>query len=433
MRFVYIIFSLFLLPFSVLGQVQVNSLQELLDYADKHSAEAKQALLIPKIARQDVNIQSSALYPKVNVFTSGDYYPLIPTQVIPAEVLGGAPGTYYKAQFGLPYVFQAGAELSIPVVDLEKWAQMQRAKAQYEQSQWSSKTAIERLHLQLIQQYYQLLVSREVAKLNDENIETVNELMRILNDRKDAGILDPADYNRSLNLKLSTETSDVDYKKNIQQHLNALYGSLSIPAGGSITVNGALADFKWPALQQPRTVTSRPGWQEADMKVRVSELALSESKKGALPKLNLNSRYAYNFQSKLTTGGQNVEFQTGNVGLRIDFPIFRGNYYRSMQKKSNLQLQSAILEKEKAAAALSQQQNDWYNMYVSAHSKHTIVEQKVQTTSDNLRIARLNVKEGLMEFVEFNNIFMEYNRAKMEYLQNLTDGVLYYLLSTQNF
>ncbi len=433
MRLVYIIFSLFLLPFPLLGQVQVNSLQELLDYADKHSAEAKQALLMPEIARQDMNIQSSALYPKVNVFTSGDYYPLIPTQVIPAEVLGGAPGTYYKAQFGLPYVFQAGAELSIPVVDLEKWAQMQRAKAQYEQSKWSSKAALEHLHLQLIQQYYQLLVSREVAKLNDENIETVNELMRILNDRKNAGILDPADYNRSLNLKLSTETSDVDYEKNIQQHLNALYSSLSIQAGGSLSINGLLADFKWPALQQPGTITDRPGWQEADMKVRVSELALSESKKGALPKLNLNSRYAYNFQSKFTTGGQNVEFQTGNVGLRIDFPIFRGNYYRSMQKKSNLQLQSAILEKEKATAVLSQQQNDWYNMYVSAYSKHTIVEQKVQTTSDNLRIARLNMKEGLMEFVEFNNIFMEYNRAKMEYLQNLTDGVLYYLLSTQNF
>jgi hypothetical protein len=72
-------------------------------------------------------------------------------------------------------------------------------------------------------------------------------------------------------------------------------------------------------------------------------------------------------------------------------------------------------------------------MYTAAYSKHTVVEQKVKTTSDNLRIARLNVKEGLMEFDEFNNIFMEYNRAKMEYLQNLTDGVLYYLLSTQKF
>lgn len=433
MRFVYIIFSLLMLPGAILGQVQINSLQELLDYADKHSADAKQALLLPQIAGQDVNAQSSAIYPKVNVFTSGDYYPLIPVQVIPAEVLGGAPGTYYKAQFGLPYVFQAGAELSMPVVDLEKWAQIQRSKAQYEQSKWSSKTALERLHLQLIQQYYQLLVSRELSKLNDENIETVNELMRILNDRKDAGILDPADYNRSLNLKLNTETSDVDHKKNIQQYINALHGSLSIQAGESIVIGGALGDFKWPVLQAPGVITNRPAWQEADLKVRVSELALSESKKGALPKLNLNSRYTYNFQSKFTDGGQNIEFQTGNIGLRIDFPIFRGNYYRSMQKKSSLQLQSARLEKEKAIATLTQQQNDWYNMYMSAYSKHIIVEQKVQTTSDNLRIARLNVKEGLMEFVEFNNIFMEYNRAKMEYLQNLTDGVLYYLLSTQNF
>ena len=62
-----------------------------------------------------------------------------------------------------------------------------------------------------------------------------------------------------------------------------------------------------------------------------------------------------------------------------------------------------------------------------------ILEDKVANAKDNLRIARLNTKEGVMEFDEFNNIFLEYNRARMEYLQNLADGILYHLLSTQKF
>src|SRR5688572_29092100 len=79
------------------SQLKVSSLPELLKYADKQSPVALQTNLLPRMAKQDVNIQTSALYPKVNVFGSGDYYPIIATQVIPAEVLGGAPGTYLKA------------------------------------------------------------------------------------------------------------------------------------------------------------------------------------------------------------------------------------------------------------------------------------------------------------------------------------------------
>jgi signal transduction protein with GAF and PtsI domain len=72
-------------------------------------------------------------------------------------------------------------------------------------------------------------------------------------------------------------------------------------------------------------------------------------------------------------------------------------------------------------------------LYQAAFNKHTALQEKVQNASENLRIAKLNVKEGVMEFDEFNNIFTEYNRARMENLQNLADGILYYLLSTQNF
>jgi outer membrane protein TolC len=137
-------------------------------------------------------------------------------------------------------------------------------------------------------------------------------------------------------------------------------------------------------------------------------------------------------QSKFNGSG-NVEFQTANIGLKLDVPVFRGNYYKTLQKKSNLQLQSALLEKEKVEATLTQQQKDWFSQYSAAYAKHKVIEEKVKAASGNLRIARLNVKEGLMEFDEFNNIFMEYNRAKMEQLQDLIDGVLYHLLSTQKF
>ena len=429
MRFLYAF--IFILFVSVAqAQLRVDSLSSLLKYADEHAPTAQRAKLQPQIAQKDIRLQSSTLYPKINVFGTGDYYPLIPTQVIPGELLGH-PGTYYKAQFGLPYIFTAGAEVSMPVINLEKWATLERTKAQYTQAQWNSKAQLENFHIQLIQAYYQTLVIREVLRLNDENATTVNELMRIMDARNNNGVLNPSDYNRTKNLQLDVQSSAVNYTQNLQQANSSLTALLAIK--DTVQLSETLNTFNWPLLQTEESPASRAGWQEADTKVQVAELALSESKRGALPKLSLNGRYTYNYESKFQQAGNNVEFNAANIGLRLDFPVFQGNYYRTLKQKSELQLRSAKLEQEQTHATLTQQQRDWFDQYKTAFNKKTILEERVKTTSDNLRIAKLDVKEGVMEFDEFNNIFAEYNRAKMEYLQNLADGILYYLLSTQNF
>ncbi len=429
MRFLYTLLCLLFAQASI-AQVQIDDLEGLLQYADEHGTAAQQARLQPQIARQDVRMQASTLYPRINVFGTGDYYPLIPTQVIPAEVLGGPQGTYYKAQFGLPYVFTAGAELSIPVISLDKWAQLSRARAQYRQAEWSGKAALEGYHIQLIKSYYQTLIAQEVMKLNKDNEATVVEVLHIMDERQLQGVIEPVDYNRTKNLQLDVLTASVNSRKVMEQSVNGLNMMLNTD---SVVLHEIISQFSWPLLQAEGDAANRAGWKEADLKVRASELMLSESRKGGLPKLNLNSRYTYNYQSKFETVNNYVEFNAANVGLRLDMPIFQGNYYRSLQRKSKLQLQSAKLDQEHTRAIISQEQGDWFDAYKAAFEKKTALEQKLQNASENLRIAKLSVKENVMAFDEFNNIFVEYNRAKIDYLQNLSDGILFYLLSTQNF
>lgn len=431
MRFLHSLI-LSIISVSAVAQVRVSSLPSLIEYADKHAPAALQANLSPKMSKQDVNMQASGLYPKVNVFGTGDYYPIIATQVIPAEVLNGKPGTYLKAQFGLPYVFAAGAELTMPVVNLEKWAQLSKAKSAYNQSQWNSKAALENFHIQLMQAYYQTLATKDVLLLNDENAVTTAELARIMADRYQNGVVNPSDFNRTKNLDIDVKNTSYNYIKQLQQAYNNLGAMLNLK-DDSLQLSESLTDFKWPILQQLGDVTVRPGWKEADAKLRIAEFALRESRTGGLPRMSLTSRYVYNMQSKFETTGGNVEFNTASVGVRVDFPVFQGLYYRSSINKSKLQLESARLEQERVQATLTQQHRDWFALYQAAFNKHNALQEKVQNASENLRIAKLNIKEGVMEFDEFNNIFTEYNRARMENLQNLADGILYYLLSTQNF
>jgi outer membrane protein TolC len=266
--------------------------------------------------------------------------------------------------------------------------------------------------------------------LNNENAETIAELSRIVEERFKSGIVNPSDYNRIKNLDLDIQSSAYNYQKQLQQSQNSLNALLSTD---SVELNENISQFYWPVLVGMKDASMRPAWTEAEYKHRVAELSLSESRKAGLPRMSLAARYVYNMQTKFEASNGNVEFNNANVGVRIDFPLFQGNYYRSMKHKNQFHLQYAKQERDRIHATLNQQQKDWFIAYSTAYGKRTVLEQKVKNVSDNLRIAQLNIKEGVMEFDEFNNIFMEYNRARMEQLQNLADGVLYYLLSTQNF
>lgn len=429
MRFLYIVLIL-LLTISAQAQVAIGGLDELLNFADKHSPGILQAKLQPDLARQDKRIQSSTLYPRVNAFATGDYYPILATQLIPAEALGGQPGTYLKAQFGLPYVFAAGAEASVPLINLENWAKLAKAKTSYEQSKWSSRVAQEQLHIQLIQAYYQTLVTQEVLTLNKENERTATELLRIMTERNEQGVVEPADYNRSKNLSLDVKTARIGYTQTMVQSINHLCSILNID---TIALKETIDNFDWPVMYDGATASKRPAWQEANWNVETAEMGLRQGRSGGLPELSLAGRYSYNMQTNFEPNFSNIDFNIASISLRLNVPLFQGNYYRSVKNKNKLALSVAKLQQEQTQAQLTQQQKDWEAQYKAAFEKHTVLKDKLATAKDNLRIASLNIKEGVMEFDQFNNIFIEYNKAKMEYLQNLADGILYHLLSTQNF
>ena len=421
--------------FSVLAdcQVVIHNYQELRGYADNASPTARQANIQSEVASEDVDIQASGLHPRVKAFATGDYYPVIPTQVIPAEVLGGTPGTYLKAQFGLPYVLSTGVELSIPIINLEKWAQLSRSKAQRRQAQWSARVAAENLHLQLLQHYYQVLAAAEVLKLNNDNLRTTNELMRVMEERNKVGILNPSDYNRSKNLLLDVQNTAVNYDRLLKQAYNGLKALAGISSSTTLEIRDSLSSFHWPLLDSGGDVKSRAAWNEVAAKVEVSERALKESRAGALPKLDLNGRYAYNLQTELKGPASEVTFNIASLGLRLDLPLYQGNFYRAQRNKSSLLLESAKMEQERIKAQLEEQHEGWLIAYHAAYRRNALLKHKIAITSDNLRIANLNMQAGLMEFDEYNNIFIEYNRARMDQIQNLADGVLYYLLCTQSF
>ncbi|PWT95370.1 MAG: hypothetical protein C5B52_18130 [Bacteroidetes bacterium] len=411
------------------SQVKFSSLQEVLDYADKNSVTARQAILQNAIASTDREITKSGILPKVSLYGLSEYYPVIATQVIPESIFGGPADKFQKVQFGLPFMFAAGAEVSMPVINLEKWAQLEKSKLQQTQIGWNQAAQIEALHIQLTQWYYQVLLSRAMIELNNENAKIVAQLMVVMQDRNKTGILNPSDYNRSRNLQLDVEAGGPGYAKLEVQAMNAIRSLMNVPDSVSLNISDSLNGFNWPMLSENTNIDKRPAWKEAIARVNVAEQAFTESKKSALPRLSFYGRYAYTWQIK---EAQTVSYDASTLGLRLDYTLFNGWNIRNQQKKNKLLLESSRLEQERTKSVLTQQQKDWWNCYYTAFQTKNTLENKLQVARENIRIAGLNMKEGVMEFDEFYNIFLDYVRAKLNHLQNLSDGILNYVLISNN-
>ena len=413
----------------LIAQVSFSSLEEVLQYADKNSLVTRQNKLQQEISQKDETINKSGLLPKVNVFGTADYFPIITSQVIPEAIFGGSPGKYTKVQFGLPLSFSSGVELSISVINFEKWEQLKRYRLQSQQTALTAKVNTESLHIQLTQWYYQALFTHELVVLNQHDQQVTDELLRILGERKNNGVLNPADFNRSKNLQLDIQAAGIEYEKNYQESIIVLQQLLNLPWQDSIKLNDSIAAKNLETIQSPMPVTSRPSWLEATAKLSVAEQQLKEMQKAGLPKISLNGKYTYQWQMK-PSASQHVNFDYSSVGLRFDFPIFQGSFYKASRQKAEMQVALAKTMQQQTANDLTRQESEWWNSYISSFKKRGLLRQKMTVSEDNLRIAQLNMKEGVMEFDEFNNIFREYNKAKMDYLQNFNDNIVYQLLLT---
>jgi transcription-repair coupling factor (superfamily II helicase) len=106
--------------------------------------------------------------------------------------------------------------------------------------------------------------------------------------------------------------------------------------------------------------------------------------------------------------------------------------YQSKTEVSEIDFVKAAVIEEQVKESLSKEQRDWWIALAAAQKKALVLQQKIQVTGDNLRIAQLSMKEGVMEYDEFSNIFMEDINARIDRVQNLGDATIYQLLLTQN-
>ena len=88
------------------------SLQKAIEFALQNQKDIKNALIDEQIAQKKVNEIAGIGLPQINSSFDLKEFIEIPTSLIPAEIFGGAPGTYAAVKFGTKYNSTAGIDAS---------------------------------------------------------------------------------------------------------------------------------------------------------------------------------------------------------------------------------------------------------------------------------------------------------------------------------
>src|SRR5690606_2770035 len=136
------------------AQIELHSLEDAYQLLSTNHSRLKLMQSQSSELNLDTKIQQSALLPAVRLNSNADYNLNLPVQLIPAEIFGGPAGTFQKVQFGHPWVMGAGIEVQWPVLQIEKWRDIQSAKIASAQGPLKEKLELEQLKSKVLQNYF---------------------------------------------------------------------------------------------------------------------------------------------------------------------------------------------------------------------------------------------------------------------------------------
>ena len=375
--------------FSSFGlKAQVLDLDKCLKMADTANITIRNARVDVAVSAKQIDANQSALLPKI--IYSGDYKynGIIPGQLIPAQIVGGAPGTYVVAQFGVPVNLSNTVQLNQVLYNPQLNAAIKTLRINQEVSEIQAGLTEQNVKYQLIQTYYNLQAVHKQLAFVQENIVNMNKMVLNMKAMVEQKMVIATELDK-LNITLLTlknqEQTLISTKEKTENYLKLMIGK-SINDKVEFQVEGAVQKS---ILQDQKTINAR----EIQLLQAQQRLNLVERKgilMSYLPVLSMYGTYmyGYNYRPENRYGkGINGAF----VGLKLDWTLFDGfeKYHKS---KVNL------LQRTKLEDQLDYSKKQLDVNIVNAQKQVDIQTQSLQISQEQLILSEKVQKQAKFSF-----------------------------------
>jgi outer membrane protein TolC len=400
------------------------TLGESLNLALLNGAQLKKAKLDRSGLELRLREGRSAAYPQINASVNLDYYPLLPTQLLPGQLFGMPDNTYVPAQFGQPWQLGGMINVQQPLYNESLRRGIPAAGVTRSLYDLLTNRAEEEIRFNTAQVFYQTLQTQQLLRAVNANLDKLEALQRMAELQLKNGYAIPTDVKRIRVARTNLETQ----RQNLITGISSLRQTLQFLCG--IPYDEPFEPYE----EMTNPVADSARWQNirletettTEFRLLLRNLELNKIQTHSLmaegiPSLSLYATAAYQTQR----GDPNVFNPKGRwyglavAGLKLQVPIFDG--FRRQRKAGLLKIEEDKLEEDRkqltAAKTLEYRQaRDQLNNAIRA----------VRTQTDNVTLAHeitdklvLQYKEGVAPLTDLLNAQTAHSEAETNYWQQV--------------
>lgn len=413
---------------AVYGQHQFADLPACLAYAYAHRNELQLGQMKQELRKEQSKMAKASRLPQVNAFSTLEDNVQLPVQLVPAEFVGGQPGTLAKIQFGTQYNFAAGLEASVSLWNRPLWNKLSESHLTIEKERFNQQAQKLQIAEAVALQYYLTLLMKERRAISEQNQLNNDTLYQTAQNQYAAGTIELLDFNRIKTLWLKGKQSLEQAKLNEQQQTDRLKLTLGISVEEEIVLPKlAAASQEEAILAATLPTTAYPTFHQMKLDEQLAQLNLKTEKDKRLPQIAAYARYTAQAQRNQFNFFDANEpwFGIGVIGVRIDVPIFSG-----FQRKSAIQqasIQTEITQKQSARFLNQQALSDQALVqdYQSSIKQLAFAQEMHQLSSKNYEIGLFKYQQGVCTVEQLISIHNERLAAENQYLNQLGNKLMY--------
>ncbi|OIN59725.1 TolC family protein [Arsenicibacter rosenii] len=409
------------------GQTVVTSVQEALALAQNRNPDLQNSLQNRQLQDQQKTVARAARLPQARVYANFDYNYALPTQLLPAEFLGGKPGEFQKIQFGVPYVFTPTAEVTMPLINRPARVDLAITDQNLKILDDQKLVLQDDISTQTARIYHATLLARAAIQITGRNLSSADTLVQIARDRLDKGLIEPLEYNRIRSVQLTTadvlQQNELIYGRN----LNQLKVLLGLTVADSLVLTESLLQ---PAMTPEGPVAGmwpkRPQITLKESQLALYRLQLDREKAMRWPTLSAYGRFAEQAQRKQFDffNLNQPWYAVGVAGLQFNLPLYSGGLRDSNIGRARMRIKLAEAELAYEQIKQDLDQADLQNTYRQAVRSLSLNRQNYELSQQNVQIALVKYRSGLFAYDQYLNVFNDALTAQNRYLNNVSNAFI---------
>lgn len=400
------------------------SLQEAIQFGLEHNQNLLNARLDVTAAEGMVKENIASGLPQINAnIDLADNFEL-PTTYLPAEIIGGTPGTYVPVQFGTQFSGNANVNISQMVFDGVFFVGLEAAKTYKELSTKQEVLTEVDVVEKVTKAYYNVLVNELTLELIEKNFGRLDTLLSETKTMRENGFAELLDVNRVQvqynNMKVELSNN----RKMLEVAYSLLKFQMGMPVGEKLALTDKLSLDMFKEVQEDDSFDydNRIEYSIMQTQERLAMLDIKRTNMMYLPKLDFYT----NLGAVAGTGEGASLFNIGNewfwfgiMGIKLNIPVFDGlmKHRMNQQKKAALDqvYNSYDLLKNSIDMEIQQAKINYNNSieYMNVQLENVHISEEVYN------VTKTKYQEGLGSNIEVINADAEYKQAQTNFFNAL--------------